>query len=99
MYLPVDQELLEAIEGVSYVVSGDGVLCAIGSANWRRFADENRAKKAADPALYVGKPLKAFIGGEAVLSAYDYYLQQLLSGTQSNVSFTYRCDAPSLKRH
>lgn len=92
------QALLDGMEGVSYVVVGDGCILACGHRNWTKFARENGGNRIADPATVVGRPILDFIIGDDVAAAHRGYLTRLLSGSIDAVTFEFRCDAPDLRR-
>ena len=92
------ESLLDAMEGVAYLVAHDGIIAAVGREGWRSFAQDNYAPALAEAAAVIGRPLLNFIHGEAVRRAYEGYLEVLRSGRRRALSFEFSCDSPTLAR-
>jgi len=92
------ESLLDAMEGIAYLIDADGVIAAVGREGWRNFAQDNDTPALAEAAAVVGRPLLSFIKGEAVRRAYEGYLEVLRSGRRRALSFEFSCDSPSLAR-
>lgn len=92
------QVLLDAVEGVSYIVGRDGRLLCCGRKNWSRFARENGGAGIADPGSVIGRSILDFVSGEDVVAAYRGYMSELFDGALEAVAFEFRCDAPDVRR-
>ncbi len=86
------------MDGVAYVVGGDGRILACGQRSWSRFARENGGGRIADPGSVIGRHLVDFIVGDEVIDAHRGYMERLLGGSLDAVTFGFRCDAPDLRR-
>lgn len=91
------QSVLDALEGVSYMVDADGVILSIGRPGWRAFALDNGAPALAEPAAVVGHDLFEFIAGAEVRGAYRTLLDRVRKG-EPEVILPCHCDSPSLAR-
>lgn len=81
---------------ISYWVLKDGTISRV-SGPWDDFAAANDAPAAA-AANVVGRNLFSFIKGDGVLHVY-HVIHDLLAGKhREGISFSYRCDGPSLRR-
>ncbi|MCW5770816.1 MAG: hypothetical protein KIT16_04210 [Rhodospirillaceae bacterium] len=89
--------LLEALDGVAYVVGLDGRVIACGSANWRRFADANGAGSLNSRDI-AGTELMNWVQGAEVREIYRRFHDALASGRRDRIAFSFRCDAPALRR-
>ena len=67
------------------------------SPEWLEFAAENGAEQLAQPGL-VGKPLWPFIAGLETQHLYDVILKKVRTAS-AVIGFSYRCDAPHLRRY
>lgn len=94
----VDLSLLDAIDGVAYVVDVDGVIRTIGATNWQAFARENDVPALEAVDALIGKSLFDFIAGETVRDTYRFFLRELLDGMMDRLTLENRCDAPGLLR-
>lgn len=92
------ESLLDAMEGIAYLIDADGIIVAVGREGWRSFAQDNATPAMAEAEAVVGRPLLSFIHGEAVRHAYEGYLEALRSGRRRALSFEFSCDSPSLAR-
>ena len=92
------ESLLDAMEGVAYLLDRDGIIVAVGREGWRSFAQDNDTSALAEAAAVVGRPLLSFVQGEAVRRAYEGYLEALRSGRRRALSFEFSCDSPTLAR-
>jgi hypothetical protein len=90
--------LLDAVEGVSYVIDLNGGILAVGEPNWAEFARANGGQTLLPAARVVGCNLYAIIDGEEVADSYRALADKLISGAEPRISFTYRCDAPDVMR-
>lgn len=96
MTKPALEEALEALDGVVYWTDLEGVVLG-GSPSWNAFAVANAA-----PGLrletVVGRPLQEFVCGDEVRRIYREIHQAVVGQGRKRLAFTYRCDAPDLKR-
>jgi hypothetical protein len=89
--------LLDAMEGVCYLVDREARIVACGTRNWDDFARANGAAQLSASAV-TGRPLFSFMQGEEVRQAYTLFNDLLLSDGDAPISFSYRCDAPEIRR-
>jgi len=93
---PELEEALEALDGVVYWTDLEGVVLG-GSPGWNEFAVANAA-----PGLrletVVGRNLDEFIHGEDVRRIYRDIHRVVAGMGRKRLTFTYRCDAPGMKR-
>jgi len=90
-------DVLEALDGVAYLVGRDGVIRALGQSNWERFAHTNNAPPSLTAGAVLGQDLMAFIQGEAVRDAYRQVMQRVAE-SGAPFSFAFRCDSPGIRR-
>jgi len=91
------QMIIEAIEGIAYIVDRNGAIVAIGGENWDKFASDNGALDIFSNSL-IGRNLFDFVVGSTVRDSYKRFSSALFSGQRSTISFVYRCDSPSVRR-
>lgn len=91
-------DLLDALEGIAYIVDAAGIIEAYGHRNWQKFADDNGGGVLTDPRLIVGRPILDFVTGDDVRESYTRYMDAILSQQVEAVSFIYHCDAPDVSR-
>ena len=92
------QDLLEAIEGIAYLLDRDGTIVAIGRHNWNRFAADNDGETLIDGAATIGRNLFDIIAGDRVRRSQRQYFDAVASGRHPAVVFTSRCDSPGVRR-
>jgi len=92
------ESLLNAMEGVVYLVDPEAVIIAVGERGWRSFAELNDAPDLADATAVVGRPLLDLVQGEAVRQAYEGFLTTLRHDAARCLSFEFSCDAPAMAR-
>ena len=90
--------LLDGMEGIAYVTSSEGVIQAYGRANWDKFALRNDAPELTQPDTLCGRSLFEFITGSQARAAHEVAAEAVRSGRRDLVTYTYRCDAPTLRR-
>lgn len=95
---PSHQILLNALEGVCYICGFDGEILAVGEDNWAEFAVANAAQEGPQASGLIGTNLFQYISGEEVIASYESCFDAIRSGRSRTVSFTYRCDAPDIRR-
>ncbi|MCC7275011.1 MAG: hypothetical protein IT561_20255 [Alphaproteobacteria bacterium] len=91
------QAVLDALDGVAYLVAPDGTLLAVGGRTWTPFAEANGAP-ALEPRQVVGRSLFEMIEGTEVRDVYRRLHEAVRTRRRPNVTFDYRCDAPALRR-
>lgn len=89
--------LLEALDGVAYVVGLDGRIRACGSGNWERFAIANDGDTL-DPKSLIGLDLLSIVQGDDVRGTYRAFHEALAAGRRARVGFAFRCDSPEMRR-
>jgi hypothetical protein len=92
------ESLLDAMEGVCYVVDSEGVISVVGRPRWRAFAEQNNASRLGAASNVVGRSLLDFVQGEEVRQSYRSFTEELQSGRRQSVSFEFSCDAPEKSR-
>jgi len=95
--LPLTQSALNAMDGVCYVIGFDGSIIAIGGPHWDAAAEACHAAHLRAEAL-VGANVFDHTTGEEVIYAYREYLRALQAGRARQITFDFRCDAPTLRR-
>ena len=80
----------------TYRVDADNVICFV-SPEWLEFAVENEAPELVRPGV-LGKPLWPFIAGMETKHLYDVMLKKVRAAN-AVICFSYRCDAPHLRRY
>ena len=91
--------LLEAMDGIAYVVRPDGRILAYGRYRWDDFAAANGGEGLLDPEAVLGRNLFDFIAGDPVKHAYRQWIDAVLRAEGNHpATFAYRCDAPTVKR-
>ncbi|MDX2224491.1 MAG: PAS domain-containing protein [Rhodospirillaceae bacterium] len=89
--------VLDALDGVAYVVDRDQRIVAVGESNWNAFAVANDGDHVLATSI-VGKSLFDFISGDHIKDAYRKLLVAVLEGDRKITQFRFRCDAPSVRR-
>jgi hypothetical protein len=90
--------ILNALEGVCYCADFAGNIIAVGERNWDEFATVNGAGESFLSSSIQGKNLFDIIAGDDVVHAYRQIFDDLRSGKEREISFTFRCDSPSVRR-
>ena len=91
------QQLLDAIDGVTYVVDASGIIRAIGAVSWQRFAAQNDASALTADSM-IGTSVFAGIDGADVREACERLHDCVCQGQRPAVTYEYRCDAPDVER-
>ncbi len=92
------QELLNAIDGIAYLVGNDGAILAAGHPSWLRFSAQNGADTLTIDSV-VGRCLFDMILGAEVQAASRTLHEAVWTGKRAHVTYGYRCDAPAAERH
>jgi len=90
--------LLDAMDGVAYLVDPPGRILAVGRRRWTEFATCNGAPDLA-PEKVVGRSLFEMVGEVEVIRTCRKAHEVVSSGRRPLVSFDYRCDSPETERH
>lgn len=93
--LPADS-WLDALDGVAYLVGLDGTILQVGR-HWDRFAERNDSPQAVAQHV-VGRDLFGMIAGDSVRDAYREMHRRIIAEHRDAICFTFRCDAPAMKR-
>lgn len=91
------KSLLDALDGIAYLVGPDSAILGVGERNWSDFARDNRSD-ALTPQRVVGRSLFDFVLGEDVKEAYRTFHAELTEGVKPRVEFLCRCDSPATAR-
>ena len=89
-------ELLDAIDGISYAVDQDFRIIAVGRTNWEAFAASNDAPELTGASV-LGQNLLEIVQGNDVREIYRRYAEETL-GSSKPVILAARCDSPSVRR-
>ena len=88
--------LLDAIEGVAYIVAADGTILGFSRGPFLSVGDTRTPWK---PHGAVGRNLFGMLHGPEIAQAYRTLHDAVWSGGLSSFGFEYRCDEPSVERH
>ena len=91
------QQLLDAIDGVTYLVDASGIIRAIGAISWKHFATENDAPELT-AASVIGTSVFAGIDGPDVREACERLHDSVCQRWRPVITYEYRCDAPDVER-
>jgi hypothetical protein len=98
MVFQVDsQALLDAIDGVAYVVDRHGLIRAIGTQAWERFASANGSPELTADRV-VGTSLFAGVRGTSVRDVCQRLHALVCLRRREMITYDYRCDAPDTER-
>ncbi len=93
----LNDEVLNAFEGICYTVDREGRILNVGGDNWDRFA-EATGKTAPDAAGIKQRNLFDCIAGEAVRAQVREVMDELAAGKADRWIMPLRCDGPETKR-
>jgi PAS fold len=91
------QRLLDAMDGIAYLVDAEGVILAAGTDSWSRFAAENSATSLTVEAV-VGSSLFSHVQGSDVQNACRTIHDAVCRERCPVITYEYRCDAPDAER-
>ena len=91
------QALLDAIDGVAYVVDRRGIIRAIGTQAWERFATANGSPELTADRV-IGTSLFAGMTGIAVRDVCQRLHALVCLRRREMITYEYRCDAPDTER-
>jgi hypothetical protein len=100
MAIPADldaQRLLDAMDGIAYLVDAGGVILAAGSDSWSRFAAENSAPSLTVETV-IGSSLFSQVQGSDVQKACRTIHDAVCRERCPVITYEYRCDAPDAER-
>jgi hypothetical protein len=89
---------LNALDGISYVVTLDGTIDAIGVTHWNDFARQNGGDELLDKGV-IGRNLFDFVSGADVRSHIRRILSELSTRRRPACILPLRCDAPAQLRN
>lgn len=89
--------LLEALDGVAYIVDTTGVILAVGQAHWNDFARKNVARRL-KPSAVIGSDLFGMVTNNDVREEQRVLHAAVVSGRKPAINFQFRCDAPDTLR-
>jgi len=90
--------LLNALSGCAYIVSVDHTVIDCGGTAWERFAAENAGVPGLARKGVRGADLWSFIRGAETQDFYKKCMERLDCAGERAVSFTFRCDSPTVRR-
>src|SRR4051794_39586402 len=90
------EELLDAVDGVAYVVDAEHRIVAVGRRRWERFAVENGAPELRADSV-IGRSLFEFMNGTELRQAYRDLADRIASTGEPAV-IAARCDSPGVTR-
>lgn len=89
--------LINAMDGLAYLVALDGTILAVGEPAWSNFAIANDADALRGDAVVGGNLFN--IGAEDdVLEVQKSMHDRIVESRRSSIAFEYRCDAPDMAR-
>lgn len=92
------RNVIDAMDGVAYVLAPSGTILAVGKGAWDSFAVENGA-----PGLHaismIGRSVFEMIDGDDVRESYRRLHRTVCDRRKQSISFEYRCDSPTSERH
>ena len=91
------QALLDAIDGVAYVVDRRGIIRAVGTQAWERFAAANSSPELTANRV-IGTSLFAGVTGAVVRDVCQRLHGLVCLRRREMITYEYRCDAPDTER-
>lgn len=88
--------LLDAIEGVAYIVAADGTILGFSRGP---FLPTGEARHPWEPRSVLGRSLFGMMNGAEVSDAYRTLHEAVWGGGLPSFGFEYRCDEPAVERH
>ncbi len=92
------QTILDAMDGIAYVVDLHGCIVAYGRKRWDLFAERNGAPELIRADSIIGRQLSDFVAGSDVQQSYRRYMDALHDDPTDSVTFPFRCDGPDIRR-
>jgi hypothetical protein len=91
-------DLLDAMDGVCYLADTAGTILAAGRQNWPLHAERHESGWLRVENV-VGRVLFDVISGDEVAAAYRAMHERVAGGLVPEISFSHRCDSPTIERH
>lgn len=91
----MSQAILDAFEGIAYVVDLNDTVVAIGRRAWSHAATKNGIFGDLPAEEIIGRNLFDFIEGAEVQETYRRFNRALLAEPDKKIVFPYRCDTPN----
>lgn len=91
-------EIVDSIEGITYLTDTQGMIFTIGRRHWNRFAADNDGSALIDGNGIIGHSLFDFISGDDVRDSYRRFLAAIVGGRASRARLFSRCDSPAVER-
>lgn len=89
--------LIDAMDGLAYLVALDGTIVAVGEPAWSKFAIVSGADALRGDAIVGGNLFSIGAEGE-VLEVHKTLHDRIVESRRSSIAFEYRCDAPDMAR-
>jgi hypothetical protein len=90
--------LLEALDGIWYVVDRDLTIQRVSRDNWNASVVRCSLPEGFKADRIIGRNILDFISGDQTKSVYRALCDRVFSGQQEKISFVYNCDTPELRR-
>ena len=90
--------LLDAMDGIAYIVDADGTILDVGQKSWTEFARQNGSADWNGRSM-IGRSLFAMIDGPEVREIQRSLHERVYRGEGNHVTYEFRCDAPDAERH
>lgn len=93
------QAIIDAMDGIAFLVDETGEILGVGRRNWRRFAEGNNGFDIADPDAIIGRPILDYVGGLDVRGSISALIAEASGPDRPEpIVFSYRCDSPETRR-
>lgn len=97
------QKLLDALDGIAFVLDAELRLARIGIPHWNSFIEQNPPQGGApvqgSAQAAIGRHIGEFIAGDQVRATFTRLYKAVLTDRRGAIRLDYRCDAPSLRRN
>lgn len=93
----LNEEQLDALDGVNFVTDPGGRILAVGSRRWDSFALQNNAPQLTGRWV-ISENLFKYISGPDVRRHLKQAMQKISTGADLRLAMLYRCDSPSHRR-
>jgi hypothetical protein len=94
----LDDDVLNAFDGICHILDREGNILAVGPDNWSRFA-ESAGDTALNAQAVKRQNIFDFIAGEPVRKQIRQVMDTLISGKVADWVMPYRCDSPDTRRN
>jgi hypothetical protein len=92
------EQILDGMEGITYLMDRDGIVVSIGRPNWNKFAAANDGHHLLDGRGVIGNSIFEFIAGDAVVANYRKLFSGIIAGKYRGARLLSRCDSPAVER-